>query len=210
MTYSKISNDIKTILMDIGRVLVSVDFNRFITKCIKRSNKSRKEIERYLTNSKLIKDYGLGKVKTKDFLKRFKSELSYKGNLSDLKKIWGDIFIPINQNINLIKKISPKYQLIAISNTNPLHAQIISKMNIYKLFNKTILSYKVSFSKPDPAIFKEALKKANSNINECIYIDDQEENIMAAKKLGLKSKQIKKPSQLKNILDSFGIDIPSS
>jgi len=201
--------DIKTILMDIGGILVSIDFNKFIAECSKKSTKSKEEIKKYLKSSKLIKNYSLGKIKTKDFLKSLKSELGYKGKLSELKKSWLDILVPINKNINLIKKIRPKYNLVAISNTNPLHFQAVSKMNIYKLFDRVVLSYKVGFSKPNPAIFKETLKKTNSIINECVYIDDQKENIMVAKNLGLRSRQIKNPYQLKNILNSLGIDVSS-
>ncbi len=39
--------------------------------------------------------------------------------------------------------------------------------------------------KPDPAFFHELLDKAKLNPQECIFIDDQEENIHAARKLGM-------------------------
>jgi FMN phosphatase YigB (HAD superfamily) len=47
------------------------------------------------------------------------------------------------------------------------------------------------------------LKKLNSKPNECIIIDDEESNLLPAKKLGIKTILFKNPKQLKEQLESL-------
>ena len=48
-----------------------------------------------------------------------------------------------------------------------------------------IISYKEHFIKPDPSIYKLLLQRYGLNANECVFIDDLEENVKAAEKLGI-------------------------
>ena len=53
------------------------------------------------------------------------------------------------------------------------------------IFDEYVLSYEVGFMKPHPQIFKEALRKARAEAEECVFIDDIEGNIEAALSLGI-------------------------
>ena len=44
--------------------------------------------------------------------------------------------------------------------------------------------------KPDPKIYMTALEKLNVSPSECIYVDDYEEEVVGAEKLGIKSFRI--------------------
>ncbi len=49
-----------------------------------------------------------------------------------------------------------------------------------------VVSFKVGKTKPDPAIYTAFLQKYNLKAEECLFIDDTEENVTAAEKLGFK------------------------
>jgi len=40
--------------------------------------------------------------------------------------------------------------------------------------------------KPDPEIYKTLLRRYSLKAEECVFIDDTEENVISAEKLGLK------------------------
>ena len=40
--------------------------------------------------------------------------------------------------------------------------------------------------KPDPKIYKTLLRRYNLKAEECVFIDDTEENVVSAQKIGLK------------------------
>ena len=53
------------------------------------------------------------------------------------------------------------------------------------LFDEYVLSFEVGFLKPHPKIYEEALNKAKIPAGECVFIDDLEDNIDGARKVGL-------------------------
>jgi HAD superfamily hydrolase (TIGR01509 family) len=52
-------------------------------------------------------------------------------------------------------------------------------------FDDYVLSYEVGVMKPHARIYEVAIEKAAAKAEECLFIDDREENIAAAKGLGI-------------------------
>ena len=70
-----------------------------------------------------------------------------------------------------------------------------------------VISGKEKIAKPDPRIYKLLLQRNNLNANDCVYIDDSEDNIRAGRKVGLKTIHYQSSRQLKEALGSFGIQL---
>lgn len=88
--------------------------------------------------------------------------------------------------ITLVRLLKDKeMKLAALSNTIEEHAMYLATMGIYDEFDELIFSYKVGVRKPDPGIFQIAVEKLGIRYNEAIYVDDLQENVDAAKKLGM-------------------------
>lgn len=58
---------------------------------------------------------------------------------------------------------------------------------LFLLFDGIMISGNVRCAKPDPAIFSHFLTTFDLNPAECIFIDDQQENVRAARTLGIKA-----------------------
>lgn len=197
---------LKFIFIDIGQVLIKVDFQKLFTTLADNSSKNRSEIEQFFNESSLIMQYRNGTITSNSFLEKFKSKINFRGNLYQLSEIWTDIFEPIQENIDLIKIIKNKYQLTFISNTNELHMRkIFSMIPDFKSLGHFILSYEVGLSKPDPQIFKYAMKEVNATSHESLFIDDEKKNVAAAEKLGLSVYRLDKPSNFKKALSELQI-----
>ncbi|MHB8094616.1 MAG: HAD-IA family hydrolase, partial [Candidatus Aminicenantales bacterium] len=52
-------------------------------------------------------------------------------------------------------------------------------------FDDYILSFELGIAKPEPGIYREALRRAGCRAGECVFIDDIPENVEAAVKLGI-------------------------
>ena len=59
--------------------------------------------------------------------------------------------------------------------------------------------------KPDPQIYQIALKRAKARAGECVFIDDLEENIEVAAKMGIHTILFKPQTDLEAELRSLGI-----
>ena len=66
-----------------------------------------------------------------------------------------------------------------------------------------IISYKEHLIKPDRAIYQLLLQRYDLNSNECVFIDDLEENIKAARELGINGIVFKNFEQAKEELNNM-------
>ncbi|MBP94282.1 MAG: haloacid dehalogenase [Flavobacteriaceae bacterium] len=86
--------------------------------------------------------------------------------------------------------IDNQYQLILLSNTNELHIKWIQErvpfyQDFKTLFHQFYLSHEIQLRKPNHSIYKFVLNQNNLNAKTCLFIDDTEENILAASELGI-------------------------
>ncbi len=99
-----------------------------------------------------------------------------------------------------------KYRLILLSNTDVMRFGFIRKRFPEILFfDAYVLSYEVGYMKPAPQIYKVALKKAKARAEECLFIDDREENVEAALKLGIHAIHFGPQANLEISLREYGL-----
>lgn len=88
------------------------------------------------------------------------------------------------------------HKLYILSNWDPISFTILQDMypDFFNLFDGIMISGDVHLLKPDPAIFKYFLQyyKLNNKMKECLFIDDQPENVEAAQKVGIPAIQYQK------------------
>ena len=200
-------NMIKTIIFDLGNVIVKVNWNTFYKKAVVKSNKSLQYIKKYCENpSKNIIDFELGKINSEEFYNKITNDLCLKMSFKDFKAAYCNIF-PLNENVaGIIKKLKKNYRLVLLSNTDKLHFEFIkNKYKIVDIFDEYVLSYKEGCRKPNPLIFLKAIKKAKAMPFNCLYFDDIPEFVLAARMLGIKAFQYKNFEKLKNDLKKAGV-----
>ncbi len=134
-----------------------------------------------------------------------------KGIIFDLNRVlfyFNNLSTPsfVEENVKLIKKLSLKYELGVLSNANEDYKGYLEDRGLSSLFKAIILSETIGFRKPDREIFEIALERMLLTPQEIIFIDDAEENVEMAKKLGMHTILYKNQNQLEERLYSLGID----
>jgi HAD superfamily hydrolase (TIGR01509 family) len=120
--------------------------------------------------------------------------------------------VPIHSN-ELFEALSKRYRLGLLSNTDPIHvARLESSYDFFRYFPQSVRIYScvVGASKPDPLIFREALKACHVCAEEALYIDDIPAYAEAARRLGIAAIQYQSPDQLRGELALFGVETPSA
>ncbi len=77
------------------------------------------------------------------------------------------------------------FKLYITSNLNLRHAAQMRKHKIAKYFDGMIFSAEVKCRKPRKEFFEAAFKKFNVKPEECLFIDDLEENVLGAENCGI-------------------------
>lgn len=202
---------IKSIISDLGNVLIYFDNNIFFKKIAAYSPLSEDEIiQKILTHLELSRSFDMGKVTPEKFYtlaaQIFKAEIDKNTFFS----IYNDIFSLNMPNVDLLKSFQSGYKLVLCSNTDVERFGFVKKSfpEVF-FFDKDVLSYEVGFMKPHPRIFEVALEEAGTRPEESVFIDDLEENTAAAEKLGLYTVLLNPDTNLKQELQKIGVTIQS-
>jgi putative hydrolase of the HAD superfamily len=99
-------------------------------------------------------------------------------------------------------------RLVLLSNTDSLHFEYIREAfpEIF-IFDEYVLSYETGSLKPETEIYNNALKQAGISPEEAVFIDDLEENVKAADRLGMKGILYRKGMDLRLELSRYGISV---
>lgn len=113
------------------------------------------------------------------------------------RKMYKDKFVFFPEVIGLIEKLkSEGFRLSILSNMFPYQAEIIKENNGYALFDDVFISCERGIKKPNLEFYELVIREMNVSPQECLFIDDKEENLLPAEKLGMKTVLEKKPDQI--------------
>jgi len=92
----------------------------------------------------------------------------------------------IDENIALIERLRPPYRTAVLSNAdNTLMHRICNVHRIDHLFDDIICSADVGMAKPDRRIYQLAAERLGLPPSACVFIDDAERNVEAARDAGM-------------------------
>lgn len=179
---------IKTIIFDFGDVFINLDKEGAMQNALELFDVDTFSEEMIAFNTL----YEQGLISTDEFLE------FYLENFPDLSKeqildAWQFILKDFPEHrLEFIQKLfaDKKYQLILLSNTNELHINHVKeKVSFYEDFKNSFdsfyLSHEINLRKPNADIYEYVLNTHNLKASETLFIDDTDENIKAASKLGI-------------------------
>lgn len=95
------------------------------------------------------------------------------------------------------------YRVVCGTNTLDAHYNAHVKRGDYDCFDKVYASHLMHVIKPYPEFWQYILKKEQVDSKDAFFIDDLEENVNAAAKLGLSVHHFKDASELRKALSDF-------
>ena len=88
--------------------------------------------------------------------------------------------------LEIIKRLKKDYTLYAITDINKEHYEADQEGGLFDMFEKVFASHLIGKRKNDIAAFHEVLKKIDFKPEECLFIDNLENNVDNAKATGMK------------------------
>ena len=106
--------------------------------------------------------------------------------LPPLHQQWRETGRLIPENLSLIRALRPPYRLAVLSNADAtLEERMRDGLGILHLFDDVISSAVVGMAKPDQAIYRLAAERLGLPVEECVFVDDAERNVTAAREVGM-------------------------
>lgn len=132
-----------------------------------------------------------GKISPEKLLGVLKEKFSIEKTIEELEKEWFDVYGRLAQPdegiVQLLKDLKRKYKLYLFTNTTEMSDRYNRNTGIYDHFNDAFFSFKTGLVKPDPESYRFLLLQTSLEPEDCLLIDDKEENLKVAKDLGIKT-----------------------
>jgi glucose-1-phosphatase len=195
------------VIFDIGRVIVRLDMERAFEpiaagmqgagapsgKCL-----SSEDIWALIRADECWDKWQEGRISPSDWHRRLMDILKLSLTLEEFRDAWNRVLNP--QPIlsdELFAQLGARCRLALLSNTDPIHVECLERSFTFgRYFPTRIYSCGVGASKPSPAIYQAALDSLGVPAREALYIDDIQEFVDAARRLGLDSIRFEDPALL--------------
>ena len=199
---------IKTIIFDLGKVIVPFDFQRGYDRMAPLCRYSPAEIPERLRGCDLVANFEEGKIDPEAFVKQLSSILELNASYDEFCGIWSSIFLPDTLiSEELLARLRERYRLLLLSNTNAIHFEMVKRTYpILDQFHHHVVSYRVGALKPSPVIYEEAIKNAQCAPSECFFTDDIPAYVAGARLAGIDAVQFESQAQIERELRSRGVE----
>lgn len=198
---------VRAVFFDIGNVLL-----RFSTRMVLRRfawavRRHPVKVAKYLWHSDIGERIERGEVDGPQLHALFQKELGYKGSYAQFRLLWCDHFTLDRGSNAILKRTAARVPTYLLSNTNALHIDFIRERYAFpSLIRGAILSHELGLRKPDPAIYRAALKLSGTRPEETVFVDDLKPNVEAARALGFIAIRFRGAEDLRRRFRELGLD----
>ncbi len=203
---------IRAIFFDIGNVLIELNwektFDYFHSFQLVPTKKGPDEIIKSFYQAQEFQDFERGEISIDAFFKYFCKAYSLSCKREEFIK---GLNLVLENNVEGMEELllelrlsHPGIKLYTLSNTNQVHSDFFRSREIFTLFDKLYLSQELGARKPEALFFNRVLKDAKLNPKNSVFFDDLEQNVVAARELGMHSFVVfRSSSEIKKILKSL-------
>ena len=197
---------IKNVIFDVGMVLINFRYREYMEDL--GFSKEQQEIfcEKIIEN-KLWGDLDLGVRKTEDIIREMKDRVTeYPAEADAFFDRISDIVETFPYALPWIREIKQKgYRVYLLSNYPKelfaLHAK--EKFTFADAVDGRIVSGYVKMVKPDPEIYKLLCMTYDLQPEECVFLDDREDNLNSAEALGFHTIRFQNYEQARTELEAL-------
>jgi putative hydrolase of the HAD superfamily len=199
---------IEALLFDLGKVLVDFDFERGIRRFAARCSVPGGQFAQILMNDQWVRRYECGEITSADYLRYLQESGALQMDIDEFHESWSSVFLPgLIVPESLLASLRQRYPLILVSNTNESHAGFIARQyRVFDYFDHRILSHEVGSMKPDYKIYEAAIAAAGKPPEALFFTDDREENVQAARELGIHAHRFETVEGLLRAFRELGVE----
>ncbi len=204
---------VTTILSDLGNVVVLFDHRCTTRAFAALCGKSESEVDALLfrKGGALIRRFERGAVSVAEFRRTVCARLNLtKRELpSDdaFDAAWNEAgFAPNDPVVRRWAALKREgVTLTAVSNIDPLRERAVRDMGLLDLFDHHVMSWSERLRKPNEELMVRALDRSGCAAEEALFVDDIEDNLKPAAKLGIDVHHFTSFDRLERHLEALGL-----
>ena len=203
------NHHIEVVVFDLGNVIIPVDFDKTVQAFVALGGKKASELYHYTGQTNLFEELERGEVSRNEFLARVRPKLNYVSD-AEIVEAWNAMLYLVDYSIfEYLSKLRPRFKTYILSNINTYHAEWVAKAmrntssenDISQYFDYVFYSHEIGHRKPEYGAWQYIIAQEGIDPKKTLFIDDKEENIVAAKALGFLGLQWNPLSDIRSVVD---------
>jgi putative hydrolase of the HAD superfamily len=186
--------NIKSIIFDLGGVLLNLDYNLTVKAFETIGITDSEQLFSKKSQTTFFDDFETGKISAIEFRTEIRQIISQSISDEQIDNAWNAMLLDFpTERFDFLKKISKSHRIFLLSNTNEIHMswfknyinQLFGENVFFHLFEVAYLSNEMGMRKPHKEIFDFVVTQNNLNPINTLFIDDSPQHLVGAKKAGL-------------------------
>ena len=195
------------ILLDMGNVLLEWNKDK-ILQGISDTKEEYLILDKAIFQSGLWERLDLGTMTREELVLKVVSMIgrTYQKKVEEVIWNWPSYIEIFTEVFPILSEAKKKgHRIFVLSNTSKVFYDLLEEQlsPLKELLDVFVLSCVIKAIKPDLVMFKEILDKYQLDPTNCVFLDDIEDNTNVAQNLGIKAHQVKKRSDVVDILKSY-------
>lgn len=201
--------NIKTIIFDLGGVIINLDILKTIEEFNKISQSSFEDVYTQANQTELFNLFDKGSITPEEFFEELRKEIKFEGHEDEMIFAWNAMLLNVpEKRLDVLVNAKQKYNTYLLSNTNEAHIAVFEK-NLYRehgvknfedYFDKVYYSCRMNMRKPDAEIFEFVLNENKLIPSETVFIDDSIQHVKGAGACGINSYLLPKNMEIGELL----------
>lgn len=178
---------IKNIIFDVGKVLVEYDWESVMMR-LGITGKDLEETADATVRSQLWNEYDRSRLSDEELLQGFLAQApEQKENICLLWEHVADTITRFPYSESWVQSLRDKgYRCYILSNyARRTYERTREELSFEKKMDGALFSFQVQQIKPEPEIYRTLLERFGLEASECVFLDDNPDNVEAAERLGI-------------------------
>jgi len=204
---------VRVIIFDLGGVLVDPVFRPFSTKVQELYGIPRQDVDSVLRRH--WPRFCMGEMNENEYWRLFSRDVRIEDAPRKFRRMARSFMVLDRQVAGLVRHLRGRYTLAVLSNVPREWMDYVRRRYRFgQLFDIVLGSYDLKLAKPYSApqnrrnemkVYRVALDRIGAEPGECIFIDDHEENLAPARRLGMRTVLFRNAGQLEDELRRLGV-----
>jgi FMN phosphatase YigB (HAD superfamily) len=206
---NRIPDRINTLIFDLGGVIVDLAPERTLTEFATLADKPVPEILEMYTNHASFPAYETGRIGVEEFRNSVRNMFDVDVSDAEIDRCWNAMLVGIPpEKLTMLTRLKKHFTTLVLSNTNSIHLTYINEVilkgqELDAYVHRAHYSHLVGMRKPDREIFEYILNAHSLVPEQTLFMDDNADNIRAAKALGIEALLIEHPSRVTELFENY-------
>ncbi len=199
----KKESQISAVILDLGGIVFGISVDKIIKSWSESAKRPPEELAEKFKVDRYYELFEIGAITPDQYRKHVCKTLGIDLSPEEFDRGWNSIYLDLLPGIDeLLERIKRKYRLVALTNTNAIHAVDwrVRYFDTLKHFEKIFASHEIKARKPTPESFQIVLNYLEISPEKAAFFDDNPENANGARAIGMHGFVAVSPDEVYEIL----------